>query len=137
MTTWWNYTLIQTFCMIIWWNYAINDDNRPFAHKSYNTNSDDHEDSWSKISYKSSTPSYLLKLNLIFIQTLERLAIVLLLIICLTPNCFFSNLKKVSLSPDKATKNVVLGVHVKNDLRIGPNHLLGFNKEICLKSRFF
>ena len=31
--------------------------------------------------------------NLIFIQSQERLAIVLLLIICLTPNCFF-NLKK-------------------------------------------
>ena len=48
MATWWNYTLIQTFCMIIWWNYAIINDNWTFAHKSYNINSDDHEHSWSK-----------------------------------------------------------------------------------------
>ena len=33
--------------MTTWWNKESNDD-RPFAHKSYNTNSDDHEDSWSK-----------------------------------------------------------------------------------------
>ena len=48
MITWWSYTLIQPYFMTTWWNYAKNNDDRPFAHKSYNTNSDDHEDSWSK-----------------------------------------------------------------------------------------
>ena len=51
LTIWWNYTLIQTFCMTTWWNYAIINDNRPLAHKRYNTNSDDHEDSWSKMNW--------------------------------------------------------------------------------------
>ena len=42
--------------MIIWWNYAIINDNWTFAHKRYNINSDDHEDSWSKNFHKIENP---------------------------------------------------------------------------------